>query len=180
MEAQRLSGRLRWNHCGSSRGALHATYGRLRLGPAGDGHDPANHLPAGKMPAIEAAALAACDALDGVKDGVIDDPTRCTFSPAVVAVRGTRIGQLPDRAPNCHLAETLRRAADLPEANRFSQVWYRVPKPAGRMGPVGRWTRTGQQPPVRVRLPGRSLHVASGRRVQLPDLQHRPRRAFPR
>ena len=50
--------------------------------------DPANHLPAGKMPAIEAAALAACDALDGVKDGVIDNPTRCTFSPAVLRCVG--------------------------------------------------------------------------------------------
>src|ERR1700722_13594768 len=33
--------------------------------------DPASYIPANKYPAIEAAALAACDARDGVKDGVI-------------------------------------------------------------------------------------------------------------
>jgi hypothetical protein len=41
--------------------------------------DPASYIPANKYPGIEAAALAACDARDGVKDGVIDDPTKCNF-----------------------------------------------------------------------------------------------------
>jgi hypothetical protein len=50
--------------------------------------DPPSHIPARKLPAIEAAALAACDALDGVKDGVIDDPTRCAFSPTVLRCTG--------------------------------------------------------------------------------------------
>src|SRR5262249_53136336 len=34
-----------------------------------------------KMKTIEAAALESCDAMDGVKDGVIDDPTKCHFDP---------------------------------------------------------------------------------------------------
>jgi feruloyl esterase len=50
--------------------------------------EPASYIPAGKIPAIEAAALAACDALDGVKDGVIDDPSRCQFDPAVLLCSG--------------------------------------------------------------------------------------------
>jgi len=33
---------------------------------------------------LHSAVLGACDALDGVKDGVVDDPTRCTFDPAVL------------------------------------------------------------------------------------------------
>ena len=41
--------------------------------------DPASYIPAAKLPAIEAAALDACDAKDGVKDGVIEDPEHCTF-----------------------------------------------------------------------------------------------------
>src|SRR5260370_7142257 len=44
--------------------------------------DPASYIPAGKIPAIEAATLEACDALDGVKDGVIDDPTQSHFDPS--------------------------------------------------------------------------------------------------
>jgi feruloyl esterase len=46
--------------------------------------DPASYIPAAKLPAIQAAALAACDALDGVKDGVIDDPSHCRFDPSVL------------------------------------------------------------------------------------------------
>ena len=51
-------------------------------------NDPASYIPAGKLPAIEGAALQACDALDGVKDGVIDDPTRCHFSPSTLLCTG--------------------------------------------------------------------------------------------
>jgi hypothetical protein len=50
--------------------------------------DPASYIPASKLKAIEAAALAACDARDGVKDSVIDDPTACRFDPAVLLCKG--------------------------------------------------------------------------------------------
>jgi hypothetical protein len=46
--------------------------------------EPANYIPAAKLPAIEAAALAQCDALDGVKDGVIENPQSCHFDPSVL------------------------------------------------------------------------------------------------
>src|SRR5206468_3573687 len=41
--------------------------------------DPAAVIPPDKYPMIHKAVLAACDALDGVKDGVIENPPRCTF-----------------------------------------------------------------------------------------------------
>lgn len=47
-------------------------------------NDPASYIPASKLKAIETAALAACDARDGVTDGVIDNPTACRFDPAVL------------------------------------------------------------------------------------------------
>ena len=40
-----------------------------------------NPVPQCKLSAATAAAVAACDAIDGVKDGVIEDPKRCTFDP---------------------------------------------------------------------------------------------------
>jgi hypothetical protein len=50
--------------------------------------DAASYIPGNKLPAIEAAALAACDALDGVQDGVISDPPRCKFDPGVLLCSG--------------------------------------------------------------------------------------------
>jgi len=41
-------------------------------------------IPAAKYPAIHRAVLAACDTGDGVADGLIADPARCHFDPAVL------------------------------------------------------------------------------------------------
>ena len=46
--------------------------------------DPRAYISSLKLPAIERATLAACDALDGVKDGIISDPAKCHFNPAVL------------------------------------------------------------------------------------------------
>lgn len=43
--------------------------------------DEASYIPPSKYPLIHKAALDACDARDGVKDGIIEDPTRCHFDP---------------------------------------------------------------------------------------------------
>lgn len=50
--------------------------------------DSASFIPAAKYPLIHQAALAACDANDGVKDGVIEDPAHCRFDPGVLTCRG--------------------------------------------------------------------------------------------
>lgn len=49
---------------------------------------PESYIPPAKLPAIQKAVLAACDALDGVKDGLIEDPRVCKFDPAVLKCNG--------------------------------------------------------------------------------------------
>ena len=50
--------------------------------------EPGSYIPSEKYPAIHKAALEACDALDGLKDGLIQDPTRCHFDPKVLQCEG--------------------------------------------------------------------------------------------
>ena len=45
-------------------------------------------VPASKLPLIHAAVVRACDALDGVKDGILEDPRRCDFDPNTLECKG--------------------------------------------------------------------------------------------
>jgi feruloyl esterase len=45
--------------------------------------DAASFIPPGKYAYLHGAVLAACDALDGVADGVIENPQRCKFDPKI-------------------------------------------------------------------------------------------------
>ena len=45
-------------------------------------------IPPAKLPAIQRAVLDSCDQLDGVKDGLIEDPRACRFDPAVLLCKG--------------------------------------------------------------------------------------------
>ncbi len=51
-------------------------------------------IPPEKYSVLNKAALAACDAHDGAKDGLIQDPTKCKFDPAVVECKNAD-------GPNC-------------------------------------------------------------------------------
>lgn len=44
--------------------------------------DPESYLPPEKLPLLGNAINAACDELDGIKDGILQDPRQCHFDPA--------------------------------------------------------------------------------------------------
>jgi hypothetical protein len=46
--------------------------------------NPAGYISSTKLPAITAAVLAQCDAQDGLKDGILNDPRTCHFDPATL------------------------------------------------------------------------------------------------
>jgi hypothetical protein len=46
--------------------------------------DAASYVPPSKLPAIARAVNAACDAQDGVTDGILNDPRQCHFDPGAM------------------------------------------------------------------------------------------------
>lgn len=78
-----------------------------------NGTDAPNYIPPAKYPALHKAALAACDAKDGVTDGVIEDPTRCNFSPKAVECSGA------DGA-DCLTAPQVKTAEEIYEGSKWA------------------------------------------------------------
>jgi Tannase and feruloyl esterase len=114
-----------------------------------DEADPASYIPASKYPAIEAAAVAACDARDGVKDGVIDDPTKCDFKPATLLCNGAESAACLTQ-PQVTAVEKIYAG---PRSSRGEQV-YPGFLPGGESG-LGGWRLW-----VSGSAPGKSLQYA--------------------
>ena len=104
--------------------------------------DPASYIPAKKLPAIEAATLAACDALDGVKDGVIEDPRQCHFDPAKLLCSGEET----DSCLTAPQVAALKKIYEGPRNSRGEQVFPGY-SPGGATG-MGGWAAwiTGTAP----------------------------------
>lgn len=92
-------------------------------------------IPASKMQAIENAALAACDAIDGVKDGLIDDPTKCHFDPSVLLCRGAE----SDSCLTAAQIGALRKIYDGPKNSKGERIFPGY-VPGGESG-AGGWSR---------------------------------------
>ena len=82
--------------------------------------DAKNFVPMCKFNAAAAAATAACDLIDGVKDGVIEDPARCTYDPK--ALVGTSAGDCS--AFTEADADVIRKIWEGPKRQDGSFLWY--------------------------------------------------------
>ena len=113
--------------------------------------DPPSYIPSSKLPAIEAATLAACDGLDGVKDGVIDNPARCHFDPSTLLCQGPE----SDSCLTAPQVAALEKIYSGPKNSKGEQVFPGY-SPGGETGQGG-WSAwiTGAGP-------GKSLQYAFG------------------
>ncbi|HVO12335.1 MAG TPA: tannase/feruloyl esterase family alpha/beta hydrolase [Vicinamibacteria bacterium] len=111
--------------------------------------DPASYIPPGKLPAIAGAVNAACDAQDGVKDGVVNDPPRCHFDPASLLCQGSE-SEACLTAPQVTALEELYTG---PRDSRGREVFPGY-LPGAELGEGG-WT-----PWITGPAPGKSLMVA--------------------
>lgn len=92
--------------------------------------DEASYIPAGKYPAIHAAVLQQCDALDGVKDGVLEDPMKCKFDSKVLACKDAD-------GPSCLTAPQLEAATKLyagPKNSRTGRQAFPGLEPGSELG----------------------------------------------
>ena len=107
--------------------------------------DGDGYLPPEKVQILADAVNAQCDALDGVKDGVLNDPRRCNFRPETLLVPGFGHFEVPDWRAGGGGGEDLvgtadaRRTADLPGAGARRRSRH------GRLGELhhGHWSGDG-------------------------------------
>lgn len=98
---------------------------------------PETNLPAEKLQVLQNATLAACDALDGVADGIVSDPTRCHFDPRKIQCKGAD-------GPDCLTSAQVQAVEKLYGGivnPRTKQKLYPGLFPGGELG----WGRAGGQ-----------------------------------
>ena len=94
--------------------------------------DPTSYIPAAKIPAISKGVLAACDAQDGVTDGVLNEPRQCHFDPETIACKGAD-------SESCLTAPQVTALKALyagPHDSAGHQIFPGYP-PGGEQGPGG-------------------------------------------
>jgi feruloyl esterase len=119
---------------------LHLHSGRLAINRAVNA-TPAHVIPPSKYPALHRAAIAACDARDGVADGVIENPGACTFDPKAIQCSATDDASCltpaqveSARAMYAGAAHPVTRASVLPGLARGSELAWNV---IGGPAPIG-------------------------------------------
>ncbi|MGE3958101.1 MAG: tannase/feruloyl esterase family alpha/beta hydrolase [Vicinamibacterales bacterium] len=82
--------------------------------------DPESYIPTSRLPIIEKAVNAACDALDGVTDGVLNDPRQCRFDANTLTCRA---GQDPSTCLTPKQADAVNQIWTGPRDSRGQLVY---------------------------------------------------------
>jgi pimeloyl-ACP methyl ester carboxylesterase len=78
-------------------------------------------ISASKLTAVTKAAVAACDAGDGVADGVINDPRKCTYDPAALVCKA---GESGDSCLSPKEADAVRAIWNGPTSSKGERLWF--------------------------------------------------------
>jgi len=95
---------------------------------------PESAIPPAKLPVVQKAVMAACDRLDGVADGLIENPRACTFDPTVVACKA---GDGPDCLTRPQV-DALKKIYEGPTNPRTGERLF-VGQPLGTEAVPGSW-----------------------------------------
>jgi len=100
-------------------------------------NDPAAYIPPSKYPMIHAAVLAACDAQDGLKDGLISEPQNCHVDFSALQCQAAD-------APQCLTARQVQTARTMisPATGKTGEVLFPRLEPGTEL----RWGRMAAGP----------------------------------
>jgi hypothetical protein len=113
--------------------------------------DEASYISSSKLPAIARAVNEACDAQDGVSDGILNDPRKCHFDPATIVCKAEESDQCLTAAQVTALKKLYEGAHDSHGGRIFPGLL-----PGAEEGPGG-WSLWITGP-----APGKSLLFAFG------------------
>ena len=106
---------------------MHELWGPVVMNASG------NPVPLCKLAAATAAAIAACDAIDGVKDGVIEDASRCHYDPKPLI--GTSAGECGSFTEAD--VDIIRKLWEGPRREDGGFLWYGQPRGSDLSGVSG-------------------------------------------
>ena len=96
--------------------------------------DPDSYIPPEKVAILGDAVTAACDTIDGIEDGVIDDPRACSFDPAALT---------------CHAGQDQSACLAPKQIQAIKDIWR---GPVTVAGPAGLKSNSNEASPQTVQM----------------------------
>ena len=103
-------------------------------------------LTADKLPILHSAVVAACDALDGLKDGLISDPRACHFDPSLVQCKSA--DQSPDTCLSAEQVDVARKVYQGAHDSANHQLVISGPQPGSELAWRGVFVPDNPSQPV--------------------------------
>lgn len=106
-------------------------------------------LTANKLPLVHDAVIKACDALDGLKDGLLQDPRECKWDPREIQCKG----RTSDTCLSAAEADVVRKIYQGATNSKGELLFFGMPRGSeDQWTPI--WINTGDQPGAALGGPG--------------------------